>query len=104
GLNHPVNLCHKLPKDFSRPLACLLEPLAVALHASSRVPISKGSTALVLGAGPVGILVAHCLRKQGARTVLADINAMRLEYTKNNGFADETILIPTSTSPEETAS
>ena len=42
------------------PVAALAEPLAVALHALSRVDVTSFSRALVIGAGPIGALV-HCL-------------------------------------------
>jgi (R,R)-butanediol dehydrogenase/meso-butanediol dehydrogenase/diacetyl reductase len=44
-------------------LAALAEPLAVALHAVSRVELSRFSRALVIGAGPIGALI-HCLLKR----------------------------------------
>lgn len=44
----------------------MCEPLAVAIHAVRRAGFQKGMTALVLGAGPIGIFITKVLIAQGA--------------------------------------
>jgi len=46
--------------------AALLEPATVAVHAVRRTPIALGDTVVVLGAGPIGLLVLQCARASGA--------------------------------------
>ena len=46
--------------------AALLEPATIALHAVRRTPIRLGDVVVVIGAGPIGLLVAQCARLAGA--------------------------------------
>lgn len=55
---HPANLVYKLADDMSFEEGAMMEPLSVALQATSKVNIQAGNTALVLGAGSIGILTA----------------------------------------------
>ena len=52
----------KAEPDSSEPEAAMVEPLAVAVHAVSISEISENSTALVVGAGMIGLLVLQALR------------------------------------------
>jgi L-iditol 2-dehydrogenase len=68
--------------------AALLEPLSVAIHATRRASIEQGDTVIVFGAGTVGLLVAAMAKMSGATTVLiTDIDAGRVNYALQNGFA-----------------
>ena len=85
-LNHPASMCHVLPPNVSYAEGALVEPLAVSLHAINRSlrtsPTGSlaGTSALVLGAGAVGILTAAALAVQGCSSItIADIDAPRLE-------------------------
>ncbi|KAF2806185.1 GroES-like protein [Mytilinidion resinicola] len=87
-INHPAKWCHKIPSHVSMDAAALLEPLSVAIHATRRAAIEQGDTAIVFGAGTVGLLVAAMAKMSGATTVLiADIDAGRVNYALQNGFA-----------------
>jgi threonine dehydrogenase-like Zn-dependent dehydrogenase len=55
--------CHPVPDSLPDEVAVLVEPLACAVHAVRRVPISPGASALVIGAGTVGLLTLLALRK-----------------------------------------
>ncbi|MEI5678531.1 alcohol dehydrogenase catalytic domain-containing protein [Mesorhizobium sp. CGMCC 1.15528] len=67
--------CRHLPDDLPMEEGALAEPLAVGLHAVMRSGIKPGDRVLVLGAGPIGLLVAFWARRFGARdVVVADIN------------------------------
>jgi (R,R)-butanediol dehydrogenase/meso-butanediol dehydrogenase/diacetyl reductase len=50
--------------------AALLEPATIALHAVRRTPIRLGDQVVVLGAGPIGLLVLQCARAAGAGSVV----------------------------------
>jgi (R,R)-butanediol dehydrogenase/meso-butanediol dehydrogenase/diacetyl reductase len=63
---------HPVPVGVPPEIAPLAEPLAVAVHAVGRVPELAGRLAVVVGAGPVGLLVAHVARRRGARVLVAE--------------------------------
>uniref|UniRef100_UPI0015F0087B alcohol dehydrogenase catalytic domain-containing protein n=1 Tax=Pseudonocardia pini TaxID=2758030 RepID=UPI0015F0087B len=50
----PAYLAHVLPDSVSDQVGALLEPLATGVHAAARAGLGAGSTALVLGGGPIG--------------------------------------------------
>ena len=87
-------MCHKLPENVTFDQGALVEPLAVSLHAINRsqnagsgagVPLT-GSSALVLGAGAVGMLTAAALSVSGVtEIVIADIDAARLKIAAGMG-------------------
>jgi threonine dehydrogenase-like Zn-dependent dehydrogenase len=54
---------HPVPDPMPDEIAVLVEPLACAVHAVRRVPISPGASVLVIGAGTVGLLTLLALRK-----------------------------------------
>lgn len=82
----PAHIAHRLPDNLSFAEAALLEAVAVAMHAVSLAPISSDSTALVIGAGTIGLLVQQALRVAGCRQVfVADIDAGRLELSRSLG-------------------
>jgi len=67
-------------------LAALAEPMACVLNGVSRVDVS--GTAMIFGAGPIGMLMAIALREKGIDEVtLVDIDAGRLELASSFGFA-----------------
>jgi L-iditol 2-dehydrogenase len=71
-----------------------LEPLSVAIHATRRASIEQGDTAVVFGAGTVGLLVAAMAKVSGATTVvIADIDSGRVNYALANGFANKGYIV-----------
>jgi 2-desacetyl-2-hydroxyethyl bacteriochlorophyllide A dehydrogenase len=67
--------CRLLPDDLPTAEGALAEPVAVGLHAVMRSGLKPGDRVLVLGAGPIGLLVAFWARRLGARhVVVADVN------------------------------
>jgi L-iditol 2-dehydrogenase len=94
-INHPAAWCHKLPDHVSFDAAALLEPLSVAIHAVNRASPTPGSTALVLGAGTVGLLTAAMARQSGCSTVtITDVDAGRVNYAIERGFATHGFVVP----------
>ncbi|SFB30380.1 L-iditol 2-dehydrogenase [Rhizobium sp. NFR07] len=86
----PEQNLHPLPKGLDSAVAPLLEPLSVATHAvSERVPVRPGDVVAVIGAGPIGLLVAILAKAAGASAVvLTGIGADkgRLELAASLGF------------------
>lgn len=85
----------RLPDHVSFDAAALLEPLSVAIHALNRASPTPGSTALVIGAGTVGLLTAAMARQSGCTTVtISDIDAGRVDYALRKGFATHGFVVP----------
>jgi 2-desacetyl-2-hydroxyethyl bacteriochlorophyllide A dehydrogenase len=61
----------------------IVECLAIGAHAVRRAKIQKGQTALVIGAGPIGMGAMQFARMAGARVIAMDINDERLAYCKD---------------------
>ncbi|ROW10575.1 hypothetical protein VMCG_01735 [Cytospora schulzeri] len=92
---HPAAFCHKLPDAVGLELGALAEPLSVAMHAGDRAGLPRGATVLVLGAGAVGLLCCAVSKVMGAgRVVVADINADRVQWALDRGFADARVVVP----------
>lgn len=84
----------RIPAHVSLEAAALLEPLSVAIHATKRATIEQGDTAVVFGAGTVGLLVAAMAKLSGATTVvIADLDAGRVNYALQNGFATKGYIV-----------
>jgi (R,R)-butanediol dehydrogenase/meso-butanediol dehydrogenase/diacetyl reductase len=61
----PISMLHKLPDNVSMQLGALVEPMSVAYHAATLGDVSAGDTAMVFGAGPIGIGLWFALRGKG---------------------------------------
>jgi (R,R)-butanediol dehydrogenase/meso-butanediol dehydrogenase/diacetyl reductase len=66
----PDYMVHRLPVGFDLAAAAVLEPAAVALHGVRRSGFEPGADAVVVGLGPVGLLVCALLRLRGAGRVV----------------------------------
>jgi (R,R)-butanediol dehydrogenase/meso-butanediol dehydrogenase/diacetyl reductase len=77
---------HPVPDGIPAEIAPLTEPLAVAVHAAGRAPDLAGRLAVVVGAGPVGLLVAHVARRHGARVLVAERTEARRSVAASFGF------------------
>ena len=76
-----------IPESLSLKLGAFIEPVAVGVHAVGRSGYRPGDTAVVYGAGPIGLCVASCLRYFGASQILVvEANPQRLEVARKLGF------------------
>jgi threonine dehydrogenase-like Zn-dependent dehydrogenase len=76
----------------------------VAIHAARRATIEQGDTAIVFGAGTVGLLTAAMAKMSGATTVvIADIDSGRVNYALANGFAHKGYIVTPRRHLTETA-
>ncbi len=82
----PAFTLHRLPATVDLRLAALVEPLAVACHDVRRAELHVDETAVVIGAGPIGLLVALVARAEGARVVVSEVNQARLRFAEELGF------------------
>jgi len=77
----------KIPNSLPSSVGALLEPLAVGVHAVSRVPIGPTDTVVVLGSGTIGLVTALTVKTCNvARMFVTDIVAARLELARELGF------------------
>ena len=77
---------YKIPESLSYEAGALIEPLAVAVHAVKRAKIGLGDKVLILGAGPIGILIAAVCKAAGAEEIIiSDITDARLQSAKSMG-------------------
>jgi len=60
---------HFLPDDFSMTIAALIEPLAVVIRAMRRMRIENKSSALIVGDGPIGLLMTMLLKRVGVGNI-----------------------------------
>ena len=71
---------YELPGDMSYAAGALMEPLSVATHAVRRAHVGLGDTVLVVGPGPIGLMVAAMCRQAGAgRVIVAGRPGPRLD-------------------------
>jgi len=87
----PARVVYKLPESISFAEAAMLEAVAVAIHGVSLAKISSETTALVVGAGTIGVLILQALRAAGCKRILvSDVDTTRLKMAKELGA--ETLL------------
>ena len=78
--------CQILPDGVNVTDAALAEPLAVALHCVVRSGMKVGDSVAILGAGPIGLLVAFWARRMGAsHVVMADLHDHQAERARALG-------------------
>ncbi|MGI9463564.1 MAG: zinc-dependent alcohol dehydrogenase [Aestuariivirgaceae bacterium] len=88
----PAHTVHKLPDGLSLDHAALVEPMAVAAHDVRRARVGEGEDVLVIGGGPIGMLVALAAREAGANVTISEVNQHRIAIARDIGF---TTLNPT---------
>ena len=82
----PAFTLHRLPSGIDMKIAALTEPLAVACHDVRRAELVAGDTAVVIGGGPIGLLVALVAQAQGARIVVSEVSPERLAMARDLGL------------------
>ncbi len=77
---HPAAYTFKLPDNVSFAEGAMVEPFAVGMQAATKGGIKPGDTAVVLGAGPIGTMVAIAALAGGcSRVVVADLAQPKLD-------------------------
>ena len=77
---HPAAFTFRIPDSISFAEAAMVEPLAVGMHAAAKARIVPGDVAVVLGAGPIGMVTALAALAGGcSRIVIADVVAAKLQ-------------------------
>ena len=85
----PQHICYMLPDELPFEHAALIEAVSVAVHAVEVTPIRLGDTAVVVGAGMIGVLTVQAARNAGCTTVYAvDLDDAKLEMAVKLGAAE----------------
>ncbi len=78
-----------LPDSLTFEQGALVEPASVAVHSTGRAPNLTGKNVVVLGAGPIGNLVAQVARCRGAANILiTDLSDFRLDIAGKCGIVN----------------
>ena len=84
--NVPAFTLHKLPFGMPLHIGALIEPLAVACHDVRRSNVQEGENVVVLGGGPIGVLIALVAKHKKANVLLSEPNAGRIEKCRSLGI------------------
>lgn len=83
---HLRNVAYLKPQNLTEVEASFYEPLSCCVRAIRRAELSKGSEALVVGLGSIGILMAQALKAAGMKVVGVDLLPKRVKLAKNYGI------------------
>jgi (R,R)-butanediol dehydrogenase / meso-butanediol dehydrogenase / diacetyl reductase len=96
----PAELVLPLPDELSLDRAALVEPVAVAVHDVRRAGVCAGDHVVVVGGGPVGVLIATVAQGRGGQVVLVEPDSFRRKvadeigiYTVDPGTSDVVALV-----------
>lgn len=82
----PQDTLVRLPAGLALDEGALVEPVAVAVHDVRRAELSPGDRALVVGGGPIGLLIATVARDAGADVRVLEPDGSRRDQIKRLGF------------------
>jgi len=85
----PARILYALPAGLTYQQAAMVEPVSIAIHAVQRVRLAPKATAVVVGAGMIGLFVIQALRWAGATRIIAvDLADNRLALARELGATD----------------
>jgi L-iditol 2-dehydrogenase len=85
----PRRIMYRLPDNLSYEQAAMIEAVSVAVHAVGLTPMRLGETALVVGAGMIGLLTIQAARNAGcSRLISVDVDEGRLKLALAAGATD----------------
>ena len=85
-VKHPAAYSFKLPENVSTLEGALIEPLAIGLHAAERANAKLGQSALILGAGCIGLMTLLACKARGVGNIIvADLFDNRLKMAEELG-------------------
>jgi 2-desacetyl-2-hydroxyethyl bacteriochlorophyllide A dehydrogenase len=82
----PAHTLHHLPDALRLDHAALIEPVAVACHDVRLSALKAGEDVVVIGGGPIGVLVAMVARDTGGKVTISEVNPNRIEIAHKLGF------------------
>ena len=82
----PASACAKISKKIPTEVAIFAEPMVCVVSAMQKIGFNVGETALVLGAGPIGLYFIQMLKAAGAKKIIAsEVSAYRTKYAYESG-------------------
>jgi len=75
-----------IPDDVSFEQACFVEPVNTCMKGIETLRLQSGETVLVIGQGPIGIVLARLAQKAGASVITSDLYRQRLTISKTYGL------------------
>jgi len=85
-VNVPQHILYRIPDVVTFTQASMVEPVAVAAHAVALTPVEWNDTAVVVGAGMIGLFVIQVLRARGCGKIIAiDLEDQKLALAKELG-------------------
>ena len=83
---HPAAFTFKVPDNVTFGEAAMVEPLAVGMHAANKAQVKPGDVAVVMGAGPIGMVTALAALAAGvSRVVMTDVQQPKLDLAATLG-------------------
>lgn len=82
----PERALHQVSKALPFEEAVWIEPLSCVVNCTDVAAIQPGQTAVVIGAGPIGILQGMMFKSAGAKIIIADVAPYRLGVAKQAGL------------------
>ena len=82
----PAFTLHRLPAAVDLRQAALVEPLAVACHDVRRGEVAAGESVVVIGGGPIGLLVGLVARERGASVTVSEVSPFRRKLAAELGL------------------
>jgi D-xylulose reductase len=83
---HPADFTFKLPDNVSFAQAAMIEPLAVGVHGATKAQVQPGELAVVIGAGPIGLVTALAALAAGcSRVFISDVDRAKLALAEKLG-------------------
>lgn len=76
----------KVPRELSLQSAALVEPVAVAVHDVERAELTSGEKVLVIGGGPIGLLIGLVAKNKGAQVRIVELDESRVSLIASLGF------------------
>jgi L-iditol 2-dehydrogenase len=76
----------RIPDGVSFEQACFVEPVNTCLKGIERMALAPGDTTLVIGQGPIGIILSVLAKRAGARVITSDLYSQRLTISKDFGL------------------
>ena len=85
----PARILHTLPDTLSFEKAAMIEAISVGVHAVALTPVALNDTAVVVGAGMIGLLTLQAVKLAGARKlIVVDVDDTRLKTARGLGATD----------------
>ncbi len=78
----------RIPDHVSFEQASFIEPVNTCLKGVKSLRLQPGETVLVMGQGPIGIILAALCKREGARVLVSDLFSRRLEISRSYGLSE----------------